>query len=93
MILGCNKDKYIAPNGVDPLGKSIGLVPKENENVYDTVVEEDIQKEENVDQKEDVIKKESTVFVENKVINYCPNCGNKLNKTAKFCPNCGERIK
>ena len=25
-------------------------------------------------------------------INYCPNCGNKINDNGKFCPNCGSRL-
>ena len=25
-------------------------------------------------------------------INYCPNCGNKINSKVKFCPNCGSRL-
>lgn len=26
-------------------------------------------------------------------INYCPNCGQKLNKNQNFCPNCGKNVK
>ena len=113
MILGCNKDQYQEPDGVDPLGKSIGLAPVEkthvdvapkeepvykdaSEPVYkeEPVVEKEVTKEKPVEEKEVTEEKvETSVPVENKIVNYCPNCGNKLNKDAKFCPNCGERIK
>ncbi|MDO8550585.1 MAG: Fe-S-containing protein [Ignavibacteria bacterium] len=26
------------------------------------------------------------------IINYCPDCGNKINDNGKFCPNCGSRL-
>ncbi len=26
-------------------------------------------------------------------INYCPNCGQKLNEIQNFCPNCGKNLK
>jgi predicted nucleic acid-binding Zn-ribbon protein len=26
------------------------------------------------------------------MVNFCSNCGKKLNKSDKFCPNCGKRI-
>jgi len=25
-------------------------------------------------------------------INYCPNCGNKINNEVKFCPECGNKL-
>ena len=93
MILGCNNDKYQEPDGVDPLGKSIGLNPVEKSNDYVSPVEDAVYKEEMVVEKEVPKEKVVTnVSKENKIINYCPNCGNRLDKDVKFCSKCGERI-
>lgn len=25
-------------------------------------------------------------------MNFCPNCGNKVNDNSNFCPNCGSKL-
>lgn len=36
--------------------------------------------------------KSKTSSEENTKLNYCPNCGKKINETSKFCSNCGNKI-
>jgi len=40
-----------------------------------------------------VIKKEETFPVDKFELNYCPNCGIKLNGWENYCPNCGFKLR
>ena len=55
--------------------------------------ENEVKENKKEEVKQEKIESKASKEKKEEVVNFCENCGFKLNKNAKFCPECGKKIK